>query len=106
MASDFGISEGTPVQPVTLTALFAGIAAPTMALVIGRADRKLINLALCAPVMAPNNRGRLHIRSTLFTRRLFAALHIGEASTATDTAEGDRRYGAPHRVMMIATFTL
>lgn len=54
MAADLGISEGAAGQAVTLTALFAGIAAPTVALVIGRLDRKLINLALCALVIASN----------------------------------------------------
>ncbi|GLK82761.1 MFS transporter [Ancylobacter defluvii] len=54
MAADLGISEGAAGQAVTLTALFAGIAAPTVALVIGRLDRKLINLVLCALVIASN----------------------------------------------------
>ncbi len=54
MAADLGISEGAAGQAVTLTALFAGIAAPTVALIIGRVDRKLINLALCALVIASN----------------------------------------------------
>jgi MFS family permease len=39
---------------VTLTAIFAGIAAPRVALIIGRVDRKLINLTLCALVVASN----------------------------------------------------
>jgi DHA1 family purine ribonucleoside efflux pump-like MFS transporter len=54
MAADLGVSEGAAGQAVTLTALFAGIAAPTVALIIGRLDRKLINLALCALVIASN----------------------------------------------------
>ncbi len=54
MAADLGISEGAAGQAVALTALFAGIAAPTVALIIGRLDRKLINLALCALVIASN----------------------------------------------------
>jgi DHA1 family purine ribonucleoside efflux pump-like MFS transporter len=54
MAADLGISEGAAGQAVTLTALFACIAAPTVALIIGRLDRKLINLALCALVIASN----------------------------------------------------
>ncbi len=54
MAADLGISEGAAGQAVTLTALCAGIAAPTLALVIGRLDRKLINLFLCALVIASN----------------------------------------------------
>lgn len=54
MAADLGITEGAAGQAVTLTALFAGIAAPTVALIIGRLDRKLINLALCALVIASN----------------------------------------------------
>lgn len=54
MAADLGVSEGAAGQAVTLTALFAGIAAPTVALVIGRLDRKLINLTLCILVIASN----------------------------------------------------
>lgn len=54
MAADLGISEGAAGQAVTLTAIFAGIAAPTVALVIGRLDRKLINLMLCGLVVASN----------------------------------------------------
>lgn len=54
MAVDLGISEGAAGQAVTLTSLFAAIAAPTIALIVGRLDRKLINLALCALVIASN----------------------------------------------------
>jgi DHA1 family purine ribonucleoside efflux pump-like MFS transporter len=54
MAADLGVTEGAAGQAVTLTALFAGIAAPTVALIIGRVDRKLINLALCVLVIASN----------------------------------------------------
>jgi DHA1 family purine ribonucleoside efflux pump-like MFS transporter len=54
MAADLGVTEGAAGQAVTLTALFAGIAAPTVALIIGRLDRKLINLALCVLVIASN----------------------------------------------------
>lgn len=54
MAADLGVTEGAAGQAVTLTALFAGFAAPTVALIIGRVDRKLINLALCALVIASN----------------------------------------------------
>ncbi|MCG7505092.1 MFS transporter [Mesorhizobium retamae] len=54
MAADLGVTEGAAGQAVTLTALFAGVAAPTVALIIGRIDRKLINLALCVLVIASN----------------------------------------------------
>ena len=54
MAADLGVTEGAAGQAVTLTALFAGIAAPTVALIIGRVDRKLINLLLCVLVIASN----------------------------------------------------
>ncbi len=54
MAAELGITEGAAGQAVTLTALFAGIAAPTVALIIGRLDRKLINLTLCILVIASN----------------------------------------------------
>ena len=54
MATDLGVTEGAAGQAVTLTALFAGIAAPTVALIIGRLDRKLINLILCCLVIASN----------------------------------------------------
>ncbi|RCS21802.1 MFS transporter [Phyllobacterium salinisoli] len=54
MAADFGVTEGAAGQAVTLTALFAGIAAPTVALIIGRLDRKLINLVLCVLVIVSN----------------------------------------------------
>lgn len=54
MAADLGVTEGAAGQAVTLTAVFAGIAAPTVALTIGRLDRKLINLMLCALVVASN----------------------------------------------------
>jgi MFS transporter, DHA1 family, purine ribonucleoside efflux pump len=51
MARDIGVSEGAAGQAVTLTAIFAGLAAPTVALIIGRMDRKRIMLALCALVI-------------------------------------------------------
>lgn len=54
IAADLGVTEGAAGQAVTLTALFAGFAAPTVALIIGRLDRKLINLALCALVIVSN----------------------------------------------------
>lgn len=54
MAADLGVTEGAAGQAVTLTAIFAGIAAPTVALIIGRVDRKLVNLALCLLVIASN----------------------------------------------------
>ena len=54
MATDLGVTEGAAGQAVTITALFAGIAAPTVALVIGRLDRKLVNLILCILVVASN----------------------------------------------------
>ena len=54
MAADLGITEGAAGQAVTLTALFAGLAAPTVALIIRRLDRKLINLALCVLVITSN----------------------------------------------------
>jgi DHA1 family purine ribonucleoside efflux pump-like MFS transporter len=54
MAADLGITEGVAGQAVTLTAIFAGIAAPTVALIIGRLDRKLVNLTLCMLVIASN----------------------------------------------------
>lgn len=78
MAAEIGISEGAAGQTVTLTALFAGIAAPTVALIIGRLDRKLINLALCALVIVSN----LVIASTsdyfaLLTARIFLGISIG-----------------------------
>lgn len=54
MAAELEVSEGAAGQAVTLTALFAGLAAPTVVLVIGRIDRKLINLALCVLLIASN----------------------------------------------------
>lgn len=54
LAADLGVTEGAAGQAVTLTALFAGIAAPTVALIIGRLDRKLINLFLCLLVIVSN----------------------------------------------------
>lgn len=51
---DLGITEGAAGQAVTLTALFAAVAAIAVALVIGRLDRKLVNLTLCALVIASN----------------------------------------------------
>lgn len=54
MAGDLEITEGAAGQAVTLTALFAGVAAPSVALIIGRLDRKLINLILCVLVIASN----------------------------------------------------
>lgn len=54
MARDFGVTEGAAGQAVTLTAIAAAIAAPTVALVIGRLDRKLISLMLCGLVVASN----------------------------------------------------
>lgn len=54
MAADLNVTEGVAGQAVTLTALFAGIAAPTVALIIGKLDRKYINLILCMLVVASN----------------------------------------------------
>lgn len=54
LARDIGVSEGAAGQAVTLTAIFAGLAAPTVALIIGRLDRKLIMLMLCALVIVSN----------------------------------------------------
>jgi len=54
MAADIGVSEGAAGQTVTLTALLAGIAAPTVALVIRRLDRKPVVLMLTALVVLSN----------------------------------------------------
>jgi DHA1 family purine ribonucleoside efflux pump-like MFS transporter len=54
MASDIGVSEGAAGQTVTLTALLAGFAAPTVAMVIGRLDRKVVTLGLLALVIISN----------------------------------------------------
>ncbi|ETF03805.1 transporter [Advenella kashmirensis W13003] len=54
MAADLNVTEGVAGQAVTLTALFAGIAAPTVALIIGNLDRKRINLILCMLVITSN----------------------------------------------------
>jgi DHA1 family purine ribonucleoside efflux pump-like MFS transporter len=54
LARDIGVTEGVAGQVVTLTAIFAGLAAPTVALIIGRLDRKPITLALCALVIISN----------------------------------------------------
>jgi DHA1 family purine ribonucleoside efflux pump-like MFS transporter len=51
LARDLGVTEGAAGQAVTLTALFAGLAAPTVALIIGRLDRKVIVLALSVLVI-------------------------------------------------------
>lgn len=40
LARDLRVSEGLAGQTVTLAAIFAGFAAPTVALTIGRADRR------------------------------------------------------------------
>jgi DHA1 family purine ribonucleoside efflux pump-like MFS transporter len=54
LARDVGVSEGAAGQTVTLTALFAGIAAPTLALLIGRIDRKAILIGLCVLAIVSN----------------------------------------------------
>ena len=54
LARDIKVSEGAAGQAVTLTAIFAGLAAPTIALVIRRIDRKLVMLGLCLLVIASN----------------------------------------------------
>jgi MFS transporter, DHA1 family, purine ribonucleoside efflux pump len=54
MARDIGVSEGAAGQTVTLTALLAGIAAPTVALVIRQIDRKPVVLLLTALVVLSN----------------------------------------------------
>lgn len=54
LAQDLGISEGLAGQAVTLTAIFAGLAAPTVALIIGRADRKHVMLAVTGLVVVSN----------------------------------------------------
>jgi MFS transporter, DHA1 family, purine ribonucleoside efflux pump len=52
IARDLGVSEGAAGQAVTMTAIFAGLAAPTVALIVGRLDRKLVMLAMCGLVIA------------------------------------------------------
>ena len=54
IARDIGVSEGGAGQAVTATAICAGLAAPLLALLIGRIDRKLVLLALCVLVIASN----------------------------------------------------
>lgn len=54
MARDIGVTEGAAGQTVTLTAILAGLAAPTVALMIGRLDRKPVILALCVLLVASN----------------------------------------------------
>lgn len=54
MANDIGVSEGAAGQTVTLTALLAGLSAPTVALLIGRMNRKPIVLALTMLVVLSN----------------------------------------------------
>lgn len=78
MAADLGVTEGAAGQAVTLTAIFAGIAAPTVALVIGRLDRKLINLMLCALVVA-SNVAVAHTSDylVLLAARMFLGIAIG-----------------------------
>ncbi|HEV7367467.1 MFS transporter, partial [Arenibaculum sp.] len=49
-----GVSEGVAGQTVTLTAIFAGLAAPTIALIIGRTDRKHVMLTVTGLVIASN----------------------------------------------------
>lgn len=54
IARDIGVSEGAAGQAVTATAICAGLAAPLLALLIGRIDRKIVLLALCALVVISN----------------------------------------------------
>lgn len=78
MAADLGVTEGAAGQAVTLTALFAGIAAPTVALIVGRVDRKLINLTLCALVVASNIAVSITSEfSVLLAARMLLGIAIG-----------------------------
>lgn len=54
MAQDLRISEGQTGQTVTVTALFAAIAAPMAALMIGRLDRKVASLGICMLAITSN----------------------------------------------------
>lgn len=54
IARDLGVSEGSAGQAVTITALFAGLAAPTLTLLMGRLDRKWVVVALCLLVAVSN----------------------------------------------------
>ncbi|MBO9621541.1 MAG: MFS transporter [Sphingomonas sp.] len=54
LARDLGVSEGVAGQTVTMTALFAGLAAPSITLIIGRTDRKYVMLAVTGLVVASN----------------------------------------------------
>lgn len=54
IARDIGVSEGAAGQAVTATAICAGLAAPLLALLIGRIDRKVVLLALCAMMIFSN----------------------------------------------------
>ncbi|MGQ2903323.1 MAG: MFS transporter [Neoaquamicrobium sediminum] len=78
MSADLGVTEGAAGQAVTLTALFAGIAAPTVALIVGRVDRKLINLTLCALVVASNIAVSITSEfSVLLAARMLLGIAIG-----------------------------
>ncbi|MBX9452249.1 MAG: MFS transporter [Mesorhizobium sp.] len=78
MSADLGVTEGAAGQAVTLTALFAGIAAPTVALMVGRVDRKLINLTLCALVVASNIAvSTTYEFSVLLAARMLLGIAIG-----------------------------
>lgn len=54
LARDLEVSEGVAGQTVTLTAIFAGLAAPTIALIIGHTDRKYVMLAVTGLVVISN----------------------------------------------------
>ncbi|TIP24136.1 MAG: MFS transporter [Mesorhizobium sp.] len=54
LAQDLGISEGTAGQAVTATAIVGAIAAPTMAIVTRRLDRRLVMWALTVLLILSN----------------------------------------------------
>ncbi|RWN94576.1 MFS transporter [Mesorhizobium sp.] len=54
LAQDLGISEGTAGQAVTATAVVGAIAAPTMAIVTRRLDRRLVMWALTVLLILSN----------------------------------------------------
>ncbi|TIT48284.1 MAG: MFS transporter, partial [Mesorhizobium sp.] len=54
MARDLGVSEGVAGQAVTATAIVGAIAAPTMAIITRRMDRRLVMWMLTAFLILSN----------------------------------------------------
>lgn len=76
MAMDLGVSDGAAGQAVTATAVVAAIAGPTVVIVTGRIDRRLVVWALSLLLVFSN---LVAASATSFTTLLLARMALGVA---------------------------